>query len=104
MSTPKIVKLRYVIYKKRSLQLQKVMLKLTYKQKEIKMQTKIVDININTFEGVIEGNLIVYEKNGDPDEGFWLSGFDEVGMFDDEFTAPQYALEMQVSKYGMNVA
>ena len=33
MSTPKIVKLRYVIYKKRSLQLQKVMLKLTYKQK-----------------------------------------------------------------------
>ena len=35
MSTPKIVKLRYVIYKKKSLHLQKVMLKLTYKQKRI---------------------------------------------------------------------
>ena len=55
------------------------------------MQTKIIDININTYQGSIQGDLIVYEKNGDPDEGFVLYGFDEVGMFDSEFNTPQYA-------------
>ena len=55
------------------------------------MQTKIIDININTYEGSIQGDLIVYEKNGDPDEGFLLYGFEEVGMFDGEFNTPQYA-------------
>lgn len=50
------------------------------------------DIDIDTFQGIIQGNLVVYEKGGDPDEGFVLYGFDEVGMFDDEFTAPQYCM------------
>ena len=50
------------------------------------------DIDIDTFEGIIDGNLVVYEKGGDPDEGFVLYGFDEVGMFDDEFTTPQYCM------------
>jgi hypothetical protein len=36
--------------------------------------------------------LVVYEKGGNPMEGFTLYGFDEVGMFDDEFTNPQYAM------------
>ena len=50
------------------------------------------DIDIDTFQGIIQGNLVVYEKGGDPDEGFVLYGFDEVGMFDDEFTTPQYCM------------
>ena len=44
------------------------------------------DIDINTFEGMIDGDLVVYEKGGNPNDGFVLYGFDEVGMFDDEFT------------------
>ena len=50
------------------------------------------DIDIDTFQGIIQGNLVVYEKGGDPEEGFVLYGFDEVGMFDDEFTNPQYCM------------
>lgn len=50
------------------------------------------DIDIDTFQGIIQGNLVVYEKGGDPDDGFVLYGFDEVGMFDDEFTTPQYCM------------
>ena len=50
------------------------------------------DIDIDTFQGIIQGNLVVYEKGGDPDEGFVLYEFDEVGMFDDEFTTPQYCM------------
>ena len=50
------------------------------------------DIDIDTFQGIIQGNLVVYEKGGDPEEGFVLYGFDEVGMFDDEFTTPQYCM------------
>lgn len=50
------------------------------------------DIDIDTFQGIIQGNLVVYEKGGNPDDGFVLYGFDEVGMFDDEFTTPQYCM------------
>ena len=50
------------------------------------------NIDIDTFEGMIDGDLVVYEKGGDPEEGFVLYGFDEVGMFDDEFTTPQYCM------------
>ena len=50
------------------------------------------DIDIDTFQGIIQGNLVVYEKGGDPEEGFVLYGFDEVGMFDDEFNTPQYCM------------
>ena len=52
----------------------------------------VTDIDIETFEGTIQGDLVVYEKGGDPNEGFVLYGFDEVGMFDDEFTTPQYCM------------
>ena len=54
-------------------------------------ETKTVDININTYRGLIQGDLIVYEKGGDPEEGLVLYGFDEVGLFDHEFKNPQYA-------------
>ena len=50
------------------------------------------NIDINTFEGMIDGDLVVYEKGGNPNDGFVLYGFDEVGMFDDEFTNPQYCM------------
>tara|TARA_B100000900_G_C20252277_1_gene582470 strand:+ start:334 stop:561 length:228 start_codon:yes stop_codon:yes gene_type:complete len=55
------------------------------------MKVKTVDININAYQGVIQGDLIVYEKGGDPWDGLVLYGFDEVGMFDHEFKTPQYA-------------
>tara|TARA_B100000902_G_C27246491_1_gene882919 strand:- start:675 stop:884 length:210 start_codon:yes stop_codon:yes gene_type:complete len=54
-------------------------------------KTKTVDINIDTYQGVIQGDLIVYEKGENPDEGLVLYGFDEVGLFDHEFKKPQYA-------------
>ena len=57
-----------------------------------KSNWKSYDIDINTYEGMIDGSLVVYEKGGNPMEGFTLYGFDEVGMFDDEFTNPQYAM------------
>ena len=41
---------------------------------------------------MIDGDLVVYEKGGNPNDGFVLYGFDEVGMFDDEFTNPQYCM------------
>ena len=54
---------------------------------------KHVDFDIN---GVIPGrpragaDLVVYEKGGDPMDGYVLYGFDEVGMFEEEFKVPQY--------------
>ena len=30
------------------------------------MKVKTVDIDINAYQGVIQGDLIVYEKGGDP--------------------------------------
>tara|TARA_R110000751_G_scaffold183711_2_gene290336 strand:- start:300 stop:569 length:270 start_codon:yes stop_codon:yes gene_type:complete len=56
------------------------------------MEDKMIctDIDINTFKGSIDGDLVIYEKGGDPEEGLVLYGFDEVGLFDNEFKAPQY--------------
>jgi hypothetical protein len=58
------------------------------------MDTKrnIKDIDIDTFKGMIVGELIVYEKGEDPMDGFVLNGFDEVGLFDREFKNPQYCM------------
>ncbi len=50
------------------------------------------NIDITTFEGTIIGDLIVYEKGGNPLDGYMLYGFDEVGMFDGEFKNPQYCM------------
>jgi hypothetical protein len=35
--------------------------------------------------------LVVFEKEGNPEDGYCLLGFDEVGEFDHEFKTPQYA-------------
>ena len=47
------------------------------------------------FEGVIPTGyeLILFEKGGDPDEGYVLYGFDEVGDpdFEEDFKVPFYA-------------
>jgi len=56
------------------------------------MQVNVTDINIDTFEGTIVGDLVVYENGGNPLDGMTLYGFDEVGMFDDIFTNPQYCM------------
>tara|TARA_Y100000022_G_scaffold94008_1_gene81117 strand:- start:170 stop:397 length:228 start_codon:yes stop_codon:yes gene_type:complete len=63
------------------------------------MKVKTVDIDINTYQGVIQGDLIVYEKGGDPWDGLVLYGFDEVGMFDNEFKTPQYAFSTDDLNY-----
>ena len=54
---------------------------------------KITDIDINTYDGFILGELVVYDKGTDPlKDGLVLSGFDEVGMFDEQFTSPQHCM------------
>lgn len=62
------------------------------KNKGLKMTHKYKDIDINNYEGLIEGDLVVYEKGGNPDDGYVLYGFDEVGMFDSDFKVPQYCM------------
>ena len=55
---------------------------------------KAWDIDIETYEGLIPSgcDLIVYEKGQDPLDGLVMHGFDEVGMFDNSFYTPQYAM------------
>ena len=52
----------------------------------------ITNIDIETFEGTIQANLVVYEQGGDPMDGLVLYGFDEVGMYDNIFITPQYCM------------
>jgi len=48
-------------------------------------------INPNTYEGVIpSGCDLVVTENGDINSALTLYGWDEVGMFDSEFTNPTY--------------
>mgnify|MGYP003624475983 CR=1 FL=1 len=49
-------------------------------------------INIETFRGVLPvgEDLVVYERGEDPCDGLVLYGFDEVGLYDGEFTHPEY--------------
>jgi hypothetical protein len=60
------------------------------------MKMKVTDIEIGSYQGIIKGDLVVYEKGGDAFEGMVLNGFDEVGMFDNMFTVPQYAMTENV--------
>ena len=60
------------------------------------LKMEVTDIDISTYIGSIKGDLVVYEKGGDAFEGMVLNGFDEVGMFDDMFTVPQYAMTESV--------
>ena len=60
------------------------------------LKMEVTDIDIATYIGSIKGDLVVYEKGGDAFEGMVLNGFDEVGMFDDKFTVPQYAMTESV--------
>ena len=62
-------------------------------------QTTVTDIDITTYEGFIHGELVVYDKGTDPlKDGLVLYGFDEVGMFDEQFTSPQYCMIKQESE------
>lgn len=55
--------------------------------------SKIIKIDIDTYEGFIEGDLVVYEKGEDPlTKGIVLHGFDEVDIFSDRFKNPQYCM------------
>ena len=60
------------------------------------LKMKVTDIDIASYLGTIKGELVVYEKGGDAFDGMVLNGFDEVGMFDDMFTIPQYAMTENV--------
>jgi len=60
------------------------------------LKMKVTDIEIGSYQGFIKGDLVVYEKGGDAFEGMVLNGFDEVGMFDNMFTVPQYAMTENV--------
>lgn len=56
-------------------------------------ETSFIDININTWQGAWpQGHeLVVHERGGDPDDGYVLYGFDEIGEFDDEFAHAAYS-------------
>mgnify|MGYP001242101113 CR=1 FL=1 len=62
------------------------------------LKMKVTDIDIASYQGTIKGDLVVYEKGGDAFDGMVLNGFDEVGMFDDMFTIPQYAITEDLAK------
>lgn len=64
---------------------------------------KIIEIpNVNTFSGCIPSgyDLTVYEKGTDPSdietEAYVLYGWDEIGMFDDEFKNPAYCFSKMI--------
>jgi hypothetical protein len=69
---------------------------LYYKQViERKVRFEMILIpNINEFEGMIPVgyNLVVYEAKEDPMDGFVLYGFDEIGLYDNNFKVPAYAM------------
>ena len=54
------------------------------------MNIEVIE-NINAFVGTIPvgEDLVVFEK-GDPESALVLYGFDEIGMFDSDFTNPTY--------------
>lgn len=56
-------------------------------------ETSFIDINIDTWQGPWpQGHeLVIHERGGDPDDGYVLYGFDEIGEFDDEFAHPAYS-------------
>lgn len=51
-------------------------------------------IDIESWTGTIPPNhdLVIHERDGDPDDGYVLYGFDEVGLFDHEFNNPVYSI------------
>ena len=62
------------------------------------MELQVIEIpNIHAFQGVIPAgkNLTVYEKGTDPLDGYVLYGFDEIGLFEEEFKNPAYAFLSQ---------
>ena len=50
------------------------------------------EIDVNEFEGEIPENhdLVIAEKGNELKSAMWLSGFDEIGMFDFKFVNPVY--------------
>ena len=53
---------------------------------------KFTIIDPNNYSGIIPDNsdLVVTESYDPIGSAMWLSGFDEVGLFDDMFTDPVY--------------
>jgi len=47
-------------------------------------------INIQTATEIPTGHDLVVLEKGDPDSALVLYGFDEVGIFDSQFTNPVY--------------
>ena len=60
-------------------------------KKEINKMT-FVEIDVNTYNGNVPmGTDLVVAESGDVEEtALVLYGFDEIGMFDDEFNNPVY--------------
>jgi hypothetical protein len=58
-----------------------------------KNKTKLVNIHIDSWDGPfpLGHDLVIHERGGDPDDGYVLYGFDEVGLFDHEFNKPTYS-------------
>jgi hypothetical protein len=60
-------------------------------------EINIFDPNTTEELDASGAEIVVFEKDGNVDDGLILYGFDEIGMFEDEFTNPVYAIVREVS-------
>lgn len=51
------------------------------------------DIDIDKWTGDWPNghDLVIHERGADPDDGYVLYGYDEIGLFDFDFTNPAYS-------------
>lgn len=54
--------------------------------------TALVDVNLADWdENPVGHQLVIHDRGTDPDDGYVLYGWDEIGLFDHEFTDPVYS-------------
>ena len=53
----------------------------------------IISFDPKTFQGMIPDghDIVIYERGGNPNDGYVLYDFSELGMFDRDFKDPVYA-------------
>jgi hypothetical protein len=55
--------------------------------------TTLIDVDIDNWEGTFPArhDLVIHERGENPEDGMVLYGFDEIGLFDHEFSKPAYS-------------
>ena len=69
-----------------------IVIGIVQKREKNNMSVNFTEIDVNTYSGnVPTGTDLVVAESGDVEEtALVLYGFDEIGMFDDEFNNPVY--------------